>query len=163
VVQARPEDLPTVVALFEEAGRWLESRGINQWSATVSERLRAHVAASIAAGETYLALLDGETVGMLRLQWADPEVWGERPPDAGYVHALAVRRADARRGIGAALLGWAAREIAAAGRQYLRLDSMASNAALAAYYRSAGFQDRGQLHAAGWSAQLWERPVTEDM
>ena len=41
--------------------------------------------------------------------------WGDRPPDALYVHKLAVRRDRAGRGIGAAIVEWANAEAAGSG------------------------------------------------
>ena len=100
---------------------------------------------------------DGVIVGTLTLTWADPHVWGEQPDDAGYVHGLAIRRDAAGQGIGAAMLAWAGRAVAAAGRPYLRLDCMATNARLRAYYERAGFTQVRDVADANWSASLYQK------
>jgi protein-tyrosine phosphatase len=87
-------------------------------------------------GEFYLARVDGEAVGTVALLWQDAAFWGERPPDAGYVHALAVRRAHAGDGLGAKLLDWAEQQAAGAEREYLRLDCPAENVELRGYYEA---------------------------
>lgn len=114
--RATESDAATVVALYDEASAWLTARGLRQWPpgwftpAMVAEGLRAGHA-------IYLLLRDDEPVGKLTLQWDDPEMWGEQPPDAGYVHGLCVRRAIKGLGVGEALLGWAGQRTRASGRR----------------------------------------------
>ena len=158
LTRATEADAATLVALYDEAGGWLLARGLRQWPPgwyTAEMAL-----ASIRAGhEVYLARRDSEPVGKLTLQWDDVEMWGEQPPDAGYVHGLCVSRAVAGLGLGAALLDWAGARIAACGRQWLRLDCMAANPALRAYYERLGFVYRGEAEE-GWAA-LYERRAWE--
>lgn len=155
---ARAEEVETVAAILEEAADWLASRGINQWR--MGDWLRPYLAAGIARGEVYLAELGGEPIGTLRLQWSDEETWGAVPDDAGYVHSLAVRRAYGGRDVGRAMLRWAERTAAVAGKTYLRLDCMARNPALRAYYERAGFAERRDIPHDEWS-MLYERRVSQ--
>jgi ribosomal protein S18 acetylase RimI-like enzyme len=147
-------DVDEIVDVLSEAARWLLARGIRQWPDPFP---RERVAALVERGDFYLASLAGETVGTLALLWSDPAFWGERPADAGYVHALAVRRARAGRGLGARLLDWAGERIAAVGREYLRLDCRAENAALRRYYERLGFEPRGQVAVDDFTSALYER------
>jgi protein-tyrosine phosphatase len=156
LARATEADAATLVALYDEASAWLMARGLRQWPPGMLSV--AHERANIQAGhEVYLVWRDAEPAGMLTLQWDDPEMWGEQPSDAGYVHGLCVRRASAGLGVGAALLGWAEQRVAAAERDWLRLDCMARNPALRAYYERLGFTYRGEAEA-GWAA-LYERAV----
>ncbi len=158
--RAGPADLDAVMELLEEAARWLQRRGIDQWPAWLP---RQPVVEAIERGEVYLARLDGQPAGTLilrpALQWPDTAIWGEVPDDAAYVHSLAVRRAFAGRGLGRQLLDWAAGMASGAGKRYLRLDCMAENPALNDYYRRAGFSYRGERRGDGWAASLYERAV----
>src|SRR6478672_2750638 len=113
IVQARQKDLTLFRSVIMEVARWLHARGIGQWTQAPP---RAYLAAKIRRGDLYLAWLGDQLVGVLALQWADPEMWGERPPDAGYIHHLAVRRTFAGRGSGRELLRWAEAQTAATGR-----------------------------------------------
>src|SRR3954447_9494455 len=93
VMRARLDDLDTVLALLEDARRWLMYKGFGaQWP-------HAHpggvFAERIDRGEQYIARYKEPIVGVFSLMWSDAEVWGYVPDDAGYVHALAVRRAEA--------------------------------------------------------------------
>ena len=156
ITRATEADVDALVALYDEAAAWLMARGSRQWPPgwwtpkVVAKEMRA-------GHELYLARRGDAPVGKLTLQWDDTEVWGEQPPDAGYVHGLCVSRAVAGRGLGAALLDWAAQRVRANGRCLLRLDCMAANPALRAYYEGLGFACRG-IGDEGWAA-LYERPA----
>jgi GNAT superfamily N-acetyltransferase len=89
----------------------------------------------------------------------DPMYWGDRPPDAFYVHKLAVRRDQAGRGIGAAVVEWANAEAAEAGREFLRLDCLGDNPGIRDYYEGLGFEHCGDLVLGGRNMSLYERPV----
>jgi GNAT superfamily N-acetyltransferase len=107
-----------------------------------------------------VARSDGEAVAVVRLLWTDRRFWGGRDEgDAAYVHSLAVRRDLAGRGIGAAVLAWAEREAAARGRRFLRLDCLAANAGLTAYYERAGFSPIGIVRLGGEAMLLLEKPL----
>jgi GNAT superfamily N-acetyltransferase len=154
VRRAGRDDVDEIVDVLSEAARWLIARGIRQWPDPFP---RERVAALVERGDFYLARLGGATVGTLALMWSDPTFWGERPPDAGYVHALAMRRAWAGRGLGGRLLDWAAERVAVAGREYLRLDCLAGNAELRRYYERRGFEPRGDVAVDDFTSALYER------
>ena len=154
VRRAGPEDVDEIVEILSEAARWLCGRGIVQWPDPFP---RDRVAVLAERGDFHLAYVDGAAVATLALMWSDPTFWGDRPHDAGYVHALAVRRAWAGRGLGARLLDWAQEQAAAAGREYLRLDCRAENGALRAYYERQGFDRRGEAAVDEFTSALYER------
>ncbi|MER5253699.1 MULTISPECIES: GNAT family N-acetyltransferase [unclassified Streptomyces] len=139
---AGEEDIPTLVALYDGAARWMRDRGIDQWKP--GEKGAAHFRGRIASDEVWLAY-DGETVaGAYEVWWADEPAWGEQPPVAGYVHRLMTRR-GAPAGTGRAMLARAERRIAEAGRQRCRLDCVSSNPRLREYYEAAGYTVVGEL------------------
>ena len=142
------DDAPHLHALRESAARWLEERGIDQWHP--GEVGLATFRAQIAAGEWFVDRLDGTVRAALRLLWADPEFWGARPDDAGYVHGLVIDRRHAGEGLGASSLRWAEAQTRAAGKTYLRLDHAAHNVRLARYYRELGFVERGRREFDAW-------------
>lgn len=154
VHRARPEDVDEVVSILSEAASWLTARGISQWPDPFP---RDRVAALAQQGDFHLARLDGETVATLALLWSDPTFWGERPDDAGYVHALAVRRRHAGRGLGGRLLAWAEEQVAGARREYLRLDCRVENDELRRYYERHGFEPRGEVAVDEFTSALYER------
>jgi ribosomal protein S18 acetylase RimI-like enzyme len=167
VSQATASDYTAVFDLLESARQWLISRGITrQWPTSIpseilSERIARGVVYTAGAGTLH------KIVGTFTILWADPNTWGEQPPNAGYVHSLAVDRAWAGQGLGEYLLKEAARIVAGSGRKYLRLDCWADNAALCAYYESLGFLSRGlhtwpaieELHLSEFTVHRYERQI----
>ena len=150
------EGLAAFVTVHEEAAMWLWERGIRQWrpgefTVDALHRLLA------SGGEVYLARRDGVPAGGFTLQWEDDDAWGQQAPDAGYLHALCVRRADAGTGLGAALLDYASQRVAAQGRVWLRLDCWAGNDVLRAYYERHGFSLRGVAEKHNYFVALYER------
>ena len=129
-----------MLAVLAEASAWLGERSIEQWPDRFPT---GWVLPAIEAGETWLAELDGQIVGTLVVQWEDPLIWAGYPSDAGYLHRLAVRRHGAD--LGGRLLRWAERHAAAAGKSYLRLDCVASNESLRAYYERAAYEYVGDV------------------
>ena len=149
-----------LIEIHEDAARWLLARGIRQWKTETFPRDRLII--RIERGEAYLALLEGEPVGMAILQDADEDTWGARPDDALYLHGLRALRAYAGRSIGRAILRWAEEQVAARGRIYLRLDCKADNAKLRAYDEGAGFGCVGEKtweDDPDWRASLYEKRV----
>jgi RimJ/RimL family protein N-acetyltransferase len=45
------------------------------------------------------------------------------------------------------------------GKKFIRLDCMAENPALCAYYEQVGFTHRGETQGKGWKAALYEKKV----
>ncbi len=157
IVRMQPPNRPVVLDILGEAASWISAKGIDQWRPDQFQTV-------IDRGDTYLALLDGEAVGTLALQWddaIDERLWRDvsNMEEAGYVHRLAVRRAFAGKGIGQYLLNWAESMVAAAGKSYLRLDCMAENPALCAYYERVGLTYRGEVQEKGWKARLYEKRI----
>lgn len=141
VERATLADVDTFMDIHEDAARWLWSRGIRQWE---PERFpRELVPPLVERGSLFLVRRDREAAGAVIILWSDEDTWGSQPDDAGYIHGLRVRRAYAGQGLGLAMLRWAERQIAAAGRPFARLDCIAGNARLRAYYEAAGYALKG--------------------
>ncbi|MFH8572304.1 GNAT family N-acetyltransferase [Streptomyces sp. NPDC017993] len=136
------DDLPSLVSLYDGAARWMQASGIDQWCP--GERDEEHFRLRMKDGEVWLAEAAGRIVGGFELWWRDEPAWGPRPPEAGYVHRLMVDRPHAPAGTGRALLGQAERRIAEAGRVWSRLDCLATNPRLRAYYEGVGYTVVGE-------------------
>ncbi|MFC9278332.1 GNAT family N-acetyltransferase [Streptomyces collinus] len=136
-------DLAALVRLRDGAARWMLGRGvIGQWRP--GELGEEHFRRVMAHGEVWLAESGGCVVGAWELWWEDEDAWGPRPPVAGYVHRLMVDRGVAAPGTGRLLLRAAEDRVAAVGRSYARLDCLAGNARLNAYYMKAGYRVVGR-------------------
>lgn len=152
---ASPSQVDDVLTILDEAARWLQIRGVSQWPPRFEP---SWVAGAIGRGETWLIRLGATICATVTLDGAD-SVWDRLPGRALYVHRMAVRRRSA--GLGAVILAWAAGVARERGLESLRLDCVASNDRLRAYYEAAGFIHRGDATVAGAPGQrLDEGPVT---
>ena len=144
---AVPQDLELVGRILDEAGEWPRPFP------------REELEGRVAGDELFVVELEGTPAATFTLLWDDPSFWGERPPDAAYLHKLAVRPAFRRRGLGARIVEWAARRAAEAGRAYLRLDCRRDKASIRSYYERLGFEHRGDVDHPRFAAALYERPI----
>jgi len=145
-----------VAALLDEATVWVGERGYEQWPLPFPEE---EIVAAIERGEVYVAELDGAAVATVTLLWDDPMYWPDKPSDGVYVHKLAVSRACAGQRIGQAIVEWADRTAAAAGRGFLRLDCLRDNPGIRSYYERLGFEHRGDLVVNERDMSIYERRV----
>jgi GNAT superfamily N-acetyltransferase len=155
---ARLDEESLVGDLLTAAAQWTVEQGFpNPWPVPYP---LARIRPRIEQGEVYLAVVAGEPpVATVTLQWEDPPLWGERPPDAGYVHRLAVRRRHAGEGWGRRLIDWAEERVAERGRPLLRLDCVAANSGLVRYYSGLGFRRVGDVRFRDLDLARFERPV----
>lgn len=152
---AAPGQVDDVLAVLNEAAAWLQERGVEQWPPRFDP---SWIEGAIRRGETWLVTVDGMLSATVTLDLSDP-VWDGVPGTALYVHRMAVRRRAS--GLGAVILGWAIDVAGQQGHEALRLDCVASNARLRAYYEAAGFAHCGDATVAGAPGQrLKEGPVT---
>ncbi len=168
---ARAEQLPIVLAIYVEAARWLWDRGIHQWNPeefSSEEFMPLATAGAIwlawgrdpaGAVERNRTIRASDALATITLTWSDPEVWGPDDGAAGYIHKLAVRRANAGQGIAHQLLRHAEAIIAARGRRYARLDCWAKNDALLRFYTTQGYQLRDMIAEQSWEVARFERQV----
>ncbi len=155
---AEASDLATVLDTLTESARWVVSRGFpNPWPIPFpGDQVRPSME------QRALFLVEGPTgtpIGTVTLQWEDPRFWGPRPPDAGYLHRLAVRRAFAGEDVGTKILAWAAATVREHHRTYLRLDCLRSAEGLHRFYAAHGFLPVGEVTVEGFECTLFERPV----
>jgi len=160
LIEATRDNIDEVHGLWTEAADWMKARGINQW---IPEQLtREAVEYCYENSRMFLAKSDGETVGTFFIVWSDPYIWGELDNScSGYLHRLVVPRRYAGTGLGIELLRLAEQYIRNSGKTHFRLDCMADNEKLNAFYRNAGFAFKGRVDGDGWSASLYEKSLVE--
>lgn len=143
------------------AAEWIRSKGINQWGHYLDGTGRADLAEAIQNGDVYLCTVEGRPASTISLHltpsdW-DRQIWGAAADDgAVYIHRFAVGRAFAGTGLGTRLLDWAEEQARTEGRRYLRLDCVADNETLNAYY-ARRFQPRTQAANIGMVFRQYEK------
>lgn len=155
-MQARFDQLDTVSAILDEATLWVRSQGGQQWPLPFP---RERLLERFETGAIYLALRDGAEIATFSLQPADVLFWGETPPDALYLHGLAIRRSVGGRGVGQYLVRWSEQRVLEVGRRYLRLDCQGHNLAIQRYYADLGFVDRGGVVVRDRPYRLMEKQI----
>lgn len=137
--QAGPADARVVEDVLVEAAAWVDALGVVMWDE--GELAPDHIDADVAAGQFYLAAIDGETAGVIRFQLEDLLFWPDLPQgESAFVHRLAVRRKYKGQGVSAALLQYAVDHARALRKRDLRLDCDESRPKLRALYERFGFQ-----------------------
>jgi GNAT superfamily N-acetyltransferase len=132
VHKANAADLDVVLAILDEAARWLITRGIQQWPSPFP---RVVVERDFETNTVWLASLDGHPIATASTLTSDPMFWGDLTDNAWYLHRLAIRRHEA--GAGRQFLEWIERQAASSGVEYMRLDCCVG---LRAYYEKAGYK-----------------------
>ncbi|MFZ1024161.1 MAG: GNAT family N-acetyltransferase [Thermoplasmata archaeon] len=155
---ATASDVATACQILTEATDWEESKGFPApWPRPFPPE---SLLAASAGGDLFLVEDPaGSPVGTITLQWADVRFWGERPPDAGYVHRFAIRRNYGGQGIGRQMIEWAGVRTKERGRFKLRLDCLTASKPLHEYYRSLGFRRVGKVIQGGFPCTLFEKSL----
>lgn len=161
VTRAAAGDVDLMAGILDEAALWLESRGFPGWPRPFPV---SWIRAGMLVGTCYIAWDGPMPVGTFTLQRTDPTFWGERaderPGHALYLHRLAVRRSH--KGLGRALLDLAEDMTRRSGTVCLRLDCVAADSGICAYYAAAGFEHRGDINVmrgGPWKASLYEKTL----
>jgi len=159
VVRAGTErDAPAVLALFDEAMRWLVARGqtgqwgTEPWSARPSAVARVHAWArspGLRIGEAP----DGAPVGALVLGRRPAWVAAVAEPEL-YVEALVSSRARAGEDVGAQLVRLAVGEAIRRDAKLLRVDCWAGAPGLVGWYERQGFTATSTFTKDGWRGQV---------
>jgi GNAT superfamily N-acetyltransferase len=153
------EDLPVVAKMLDEATVFVRTKGRDQWPVPSPQ---AKLRASVADRSLYVVEVHGEPAATFTLLLDDPKFWGERPPDAVYLHKLAVRRGFAGRGLGARIVDWVVDEAARLGRSFVRLDCQRDLPGIRRYYEELGFELRGELERGAFAWALYERRTSPE-
>ena len=160
VRRALPADVAASAEILDEASVYVRTLGFGHWPVPFPQD---ELALRIERGELYMVEVDKEPAATLTLLCEDPDFWGERPPDAVYLHKLAVRRAFAGRGLGAAIVEWVDERAASAGREFVRLDCQRDDPGIRAYYERLGFEHRGDKDDdSRFPVALYERHTRRD-
>lgn len=157
---ADPQDAVEIAQLRTRLVDWMQQRGIKQWHH--GEVSQARIQQQTVQREWWIIRADdGDLAATIRIIGQDTPIWG--PPDrpAIFVHGLMINRHYAGHQLGRRLLGWAADHGRSLGAELLRLDCVATNTALCAYYLRLGFTRVATKKLPGnWATTaLFERQV----
>jgi GNAT superfamily N-acetyltransferase len=157
--QAQPPDATIVRDILEEAAQWVDALGVVMWDE--GELDAGRIDTEVAAGQFFIAEVNGEPAGIVRFQLEDKLFWPDLPgDDAAFVHRLAVGRRYKGRGVSTALLQWAVSRARTMGKHYLRLDCDASRPKLRQLYEEFGFQFHSFREVGPYYVARYQYPLT---
>ena len=130
-----PADAAAMQDMLEEAARWVDALGVVMWDE--GELDPGRVDREIAAGQFFIAEIDGDPAGAVRFQLEDRLFWPDLAgDDSAFIHRLVVRRRYKGHGVSIALMQWAVSRARSIGKSYLRLDTDASRPKLRELYEA---------------------------
>ena len=160
VRQATASDAAVVQAMLEEAAQWVDALGVVMWDE--GELAPDRVDADIAAGQFFIADVDGEAAGAVIFQLEDRLFWPDlKQNDSAFLHRLVVRRRYRGLGVSTALMRWATSRASDFGRRYLRLDCDADRPKLRALYEGFGFQFHSFRQVGPYYVARYEYPLNQ--
>ena len=153
-----PADVPAVMTIIEEARRTIAALGIDQWQNGSPNE--AMILADVQAGQSRVALVDGEVVGTFALiengepVYAVIENGGWQTPDrdtAGEwsylaIHRVAISVSHRGSGISTAVIRHAEDIARSMGRRSLRIDTHEGNVVMRRMLERHGFIPCGIIH-----------------
>lgn len=161
--QATTADTEAILSLLVKTAKWFQKNGSTQWSGLLEGVDTHRTAERIAEGDVFVRRQDGEIAGTVMLlqnpsEW-DRTLWEAYglPNDVIYLHRIAINRDFSNKGLGANILNWAYETIHFEGKKKIRLDCIAENEFLNAFYKKAGFTYIGEYD--GYS--LYEIEIVE--
>lgn len=158
--KAAMNELDTAFLLLKQAAAGLKEKGVNQWSIWLNpDKNKINwVKKGFVAGEFYFVeTKENELAGMFRLMEQDELYWGKQELPARYVHSLVVTTAFKGSHTGKRIMAAIEKQVLAEGINLLRLDCIASNKRLCAYYESMGFVKQGEKQMPHSLNNLYEK------
>lgn len=138
--KATEQEAPVIIVLLKEVAAWLQKKDIDQWGFLLEGGEDEEIQQAIQDNATYVACQDDKIIATFTLysqqsEW-DQHVWGqEENSEVLYLHRLAVRPEYMKKGIGKDILSWIDENL----YKTIRLDCVAHNRKLCAYYEKNGF------------------------
>jgi GNAT superfamily N-acetyltransferase len=159
--KARPDEMDKVLLLLKEAALWLREKKIDYWQNWINPapNFINWIQRGFDNDEFYLAESDGKLSGCFRLQWQDPQFWGQQADNAGYIHSFTVKRELAGQGTGYKLLKLIEDYCRDNGKTMLRLDCGTDIAGIRKYYEKFGFKWVKDTVYAGYLTTLYEKQI----
>lgn len=166
VEPATPANLAEIRATYADGRARQREQGSPVWP----EFTDRAILDEIEAGCLLRVVDSAALVGVFSVAYEDAAIWGHYERRAHiYLHRIARASAFPGRGLVDAVLRWALAHCETLGREGLRMDTWASNAALIAFYETLGFTLLGQrrmeadarlpAHYHGIELALLERPL----
>jgi GNAT superfamily N-acetyltransferase len=160
VRQAQAPDAAVIQGMLDEAARWVDALGVVMWDE--GELAPGRVERETAAGQFFVAEINGDAAGAVKFQLEDQLFWPDLDgDDSAFIHRLVVRRRYKGLGVSTALMEWAVARARSLGKRYLRLDTDASRPKLRELYERFGFQFHSLRQVGPYYVARYQFPLTD--
>ena len=152
-------EIPQVFSMILQRIEWMSQKGIRQWNVTnyTNAYPLSYYEAECESGRLFvLADTATEQIVCAAVLKEQDDRWPDDSP-ALYLHNF-VSSPDAR-GTGTVFLRYAEAYARQLQKQYFRLDSARDNQALAAYYKTYGFEDAGDCEDGLYKGILRQKRI----
>jgi ribosomal protein S18 acetylase RimI-like enzyme len=142
----------------------LQNQGLKQWSFwqdPPADKI-AWIWQGLTNQEFYLVKTENNLLGMYRLMNEDELYWGKQSQTAAYIHSLVVKKEFAGQKLGNQILQYIENQLLRQNIFLLRLDCVAENLALCAYYEKQGFVKVGEKQMPHSLNNLYEKKLQTD-
>jgi GNAT superfamily N-acetyltransferase len=158
--KAAPDEMDKVLLLLKEAALWLHAKNIDHWQNWIAPapNFVNWIQSGFDNNEFFMIEHDG-IIGCFRLQWQDPQFWGQQEDNSGYIHSFTIKRELAGQGIGYRLLNLIEAYCWEHGKTLLRLDCGTDVPGLRKYYEKFGFKWVKDTVYTGFPTTLYEKPI----
>lgn len=158
ICQAASSDVATIHRLLLDAAAWVDALGVVMWED--GELAIEAVGREAAAGQFYIADVEGRPAGAIRFQTVDLLFWPDiSQEESAFVHRLVVSRAFKGTGVSTALLEWAVGHARSLGKAWLRLDCDNDRPKLKALYERFGFRFHSYRQVGPYYVSRYEYPL----
>ncbi|MFD2308363.1 GNAT family N-acetyltransferase [Enterococcus termitis] len=149
LIKAKSEEAQTALALLKETAEWLQEIGSDQWSDVLEGKDKHGLVKAVEKGEVFFFYNNAKQLVGMAAAWETPTAWDEllwkeygTTQKSRYIHRVIIRPLYRKEGYGKELLDALKKEFETQTNE-LRLDCLASNHKLVAFYKSNGFTHIG--------------------
>ncbi|MBN1648360.1 MAG: GNAT family N-acetyltransferase [Spirochaetales bacterium] len=154
-------DREFVFAMLREAALWLREKNIDYWQNWFdpTEGQAKWIMDGLVNGQFFRVELDGETAGMVRIQYEDEKFWGKMDDKCVYIHSFTVKRELAGRGLGYRILSEIEQDHKKNGYRIMRLDCGSHLEKLISWYTGYGFLKIREGEVYGYRLVFLEKRI----
>ncbi len=159
LIQISPEKSKMVFDIIHENALWLNSKNIMQWPMDWLHSIENEINDSISLGQFYSTQIDDEFSAVVEIKTSPEEIWAYDASLSVYVHKLAILRKHTGKGLGLIVINLIKALAIKQGMHSIRLDCVAHNVKLRAYYESCGFTFIKEVKTTNIALALFECKV----
>jgi len=156
---ASQNELKIVLQLLKEAATRLQEKNIDQWDYWLDPPPSKidWIKDGVQQNEFHFILLAQQIIGMFRMSDEDLLYWGLQEEPTKYIHSFVIRDKYTGKNIGTKVLNLIGQNAMEENIFLLRLDCLAANKKLCAYYEQQGFDLIRKKELEGEVFNLYEK------